>query len=130
MFKRTALFLRSQNSILNYKKGKNIATEGVGTQTETEEAGTTDGNENALEPEIQVADQTFATAEATHPVSVEDETSAAGADQADGAFGNEEPTETSAQIEQSPSEDTTEATATNVPDEAQKQEESNEAVAS
>ncbi len=111
-------------------EGKNIATEGVGTQAETDEAGTTDESENALEPEIQVADQTFATAEATHPVSVEDETSAAGAAQADGAFGIEEPTETREQIRQPSSENVTEATAKNAPDEAQKQKESNEAVAS
>jgi small subunit ribosomal protein S2 len=111
-------------------EGKNIATEGVGTQTETDEAGTTSEGENALEPEIQVADQTFATAEATHPVSIENENSAAGAAQADGAFGNEEATDTRAQIEQTTTENTSDATATNAPNEAQKQEESNEAVAS
>ncbi len=110
-------------------EGKNIATEGVGTQTEADEAGATDGSENTLEPEIQVSDQTFATAEATHPISVEDVNSAAGAARADGAFGNEAPTETRPQIEQASSEDVTEATK-NAPDEAQKQEESNEAVAS
>ncbi len=67
-------------------EGKNIATDGVSTQAEIDEAGTTSENENALEPTIQVADQTFATAEATHPISAEDENSAAGAAQADGAL--------------------------------------------
>ncbi len=110
-------------------EGKNIATEGVGTQAETDDAGTTNDGENALEPEIQVADQTFATAEATHPISVEDETSAAGAAQADGAFGNEKPTETRAQIQQPSSEDITEVTSKSS-GEKQIQEESNEAVAS
>jgi small subunit ribosomal protein S2 len=110
-------------------EGKNIATEGVGTQNETDEAGTTGESENVLEPEIQVADQTFATAEATHPISVEDETSAAGAAQADGAFGNEEPTDTRTQIQQPSSEDITEVTSKSS-GEKQIQEESNEAVAS
>ena len=111
-------------------EGKNVATEGVGTQTETEETDVAGESENALEPEIQVADQTFATADATHPVSVEDGTSAAGAAQADGAFGNEETTAIRPEIQQMASEKQTEATAKNAPDEAQKKEETNEAVAS
>ncbi len=110
-------------------EGKNIATEGVGTQTETDEAGTASEGENTLEPTIQVADQTFATAEATHPISVEDETSAAGAAQADGAFGNEEPTGVRTQIQQPSSEDITEVTSKSS-GEKPIQEESNEAVAS
>jgi small subunit ribosomal protein S2 len=110
-------------------EGKNIATEGVGTQAETDEEGTTDESEKALEPEIQVADQTFATADATHPISVEDETSAAGAAQADGAFGNEEPTDTRTQIQQPSSEDITAVTSKSS-GEKPLQEESNEAVAS
>jgi small subunit ribosomal protein S2 len=110
-------------------EGKNIATEGVGTQAETDEEGTTDESEKALEPEIQVADQTFATADATHPISVEDETSAAGAAQADGAFGNEEPTDMRTQIQQPSSEDITAVTSKSS-GEKPLQEESNEAVAS
>ncbi len=110
-------------------EGKNIATEGVGTQADTDEAGTISDGENALEPEIKVADQTFATAEATHPISIEDEMSAAGAAQADGAFGNEEPTDTRTQIQQPSSEDITEVTSKSS-GEKQIQEESNEAVAS
>jgi small subunit ribosomal protein S2 len=110
-------------------EGKNIATEGVGTQAETDEEGTTDESEKALEPEVQVADQTFATADATHPISVEDETSAAGAAQADGAFGNEEPTDTRTQIQQPSSEDITAVTSKSS-GEKPLQEESNEAVAS
>jgi small subunit ribosomal protein S2 len=110
-------------------EGKNIATEGVGTQAETDEEGTTDESEKALEPEIQVADQTFATADATHPISVEDETSAAGAAQADGAFGNEEPTDTRTQIQQPSSGDITAVTSKSS-GEKPLQEESNEAVAS
>lgn len=112
-------------------EGKNIATEGVGTQAGTDEAtGTTTDGENALEPEIQVADKTWETAAATHPASPADEPSAAGAAEADGAFGNEEPTEVRPQIQQASSEKITEAIEKNAPDEAQKQEESNEAVAS
>jgi small subunit ribosomal protein S2 len=41
-------------------EGKNIATEGVGTQVQTDETAATSDGENALEPTIQVADQSFA----------------------------------------------------------------------
>jgi len=110
-------------------EGKNIATEGVGTQAQTEESETTNDGENALEPTIQVADQTFATADATHPISVEDENSAAGAAQADGAYGNQEPTPIRTQIQQPSSEDVTKITSKSS-DEKPLQKESNEAAAS
>jgi small subunit ribosomal protein S2 len=110
-------------------EGKNIATEGVGTQAQTDEGGTTGDGDNVLEPTIQVADQTFATAEATHPISVEDENSAAGVAQADGAFGNQEPTPIRTQIQQPSSEDITKVTSKSS-GEKPLQEDRNEAVAS
>ena len=109
-------------------EGKNIATEGVGTQAHTDEPAAESEDANNLEPEIQVSDQTFATAEATHPVSVEDVPSAAGAAQADGAFGNQEPTGIRSQIQQPSSEDMT--TASKTSGDKQIQEDTNEAVAS
>jgi small subunit ribosomal protein S2 len=110
-------------------EGKNIATEGVGTQVQTDETAATSDGENALEPTIQVADQSFAFAERTHPISVEDENSAAGTAQADGAFGNQEPTPIRTQIQQPSSEDITQVTSKSS-GEKPLQEESNEAVAS
>jgi small subunit ribosomal protein S2 len=110
-------------------EGKNIATEGVGTQQQTDDSETTNESENVLEPTVQVADQRFATAEATHPISVENETSAAGTAQADGAFGNQEPTGVRDQIQHHSSEDITEVTSKSS-GEKPLQEESNEAVAS
>jgi small subunit ribosomal protein S2 len=110
-------------------EGKNIATEGVGAQVQTDEAGTTSDDSNTLEPTIQVADQSFAFAETNHPVSVEDVNSAAGVAQADGAFGNQEPTPIRTQIQQPSSEDITKVTAKSS-GEKPLQEESNEAAAS
>jgi small subunit ribosomal protein S2 len=115
-------------------EGKNIATEGVGTQAQTDETAATSDDENALEPTIQVADQSFAFAETTHPISVEDENSAAGVAQADGAFGNQESTPIRTQIQQPSSEDITKVTSKSSGEKPLQQEsnkeESNEAVAS
>jgi uncharacterized protein YwlG (UPF0340 family) len=110
-------------------EGKNIATEGVGTQAQTDESAMTGDGENALEPTVHVADQSFAFAETNNPVSVEDVNSAAGAAQADGAFGNQEPTPIRTQIQQPSSEDITKVTAKSS-GEKPLQEETNEAAAS
>ena len=108
---------RIADSIL---EGKQIGTEGsVAVQTEADgQSETAD-----LEPEIYVADQSFATAEATHT-----DSTAAGAAQEPGA-GNE--TEVRAGVETSTSEDMTNAAEAVSGDEVkQSQEETNEATAS
>ena len=67
-------------------EGKNIATEGVGVEHKEE----TDDNESAAdEPEINVSDQSAATAEATHPVSTEAVNDGGHTSEAEGAFGKE-----------------------------------------
>lgn len=108
---------RIADSIL---EGKQIGTEGsVAVQTEADgQSETAD-----LEPEIKVADQSFATAEATHT-----DSTAAGAAQEQGAS-NE--TEVRAGVETSTSEDMTNAAEAVSGDEVkQSQEETNEATAS
>src|SRR4051812_26510620 len=64
-------------------EGKNVATEGTGgaiAETSDEETGEATTTDTTLEPEIKVADQSFATVEATHT-----DSTAAGAAPAEGA---------------------------------------------
>lgn len=112
-------------------EGQQIATEGgVAMQQETGEGETdaADTNGTALEPTIQVADQTWETAEQTHPLAPDVEEAAAGAKNADGAYGNQEPTPVRVEVPHSSSEAIRNATEKNAPETAP--EESNEATAS
>jgi small subunit ribosomal protein S2 len=109
-------------------EGQQIATEGSVAAPNTGD----DENQIAetgdeLEPTVNVADKTFATAESNNPVSPENEQSAAGAADADGAFGNEEPTETRVDVPLSATEDVTDITEA---DTEKKQPETTEATAS
>ena len=114
-------------------EGQQIATEGsVAEQTQTDEteSETVGDNTATFEPTIQVADRSWDTAEDTHPVSLEPEDAAAGAKAADGAYGNQEPTEVKPTIPISSSEAIREATEKNAPNEEPTPQESTEATAS
>ncbi|MGC2237307.1 MAG: 30S ribosomal protein S2 [Pyrinomonadaceae bacterium] len=110
-------------------EGQNVATEGAGgavsETSEEDETGETATTDTTLEPEIKVADQSFATAEATHT-----DSTAAGAAPVEGAS---DETEVSAEIETSASEDTTEVSTAQedaVSESTETEEETNEATAS
>jgi len=112
-------------------EGQQIATEGgVAVSDETEETQSEATSEETLEPAIQVADRSWDTAEETHPLSPELEDAAAGAKDADGAYGNQEPTAVKIEVPHSASEAIREATEKNAPEQEPTPEESTEATAS
>ncbi len=123
-------------------EGQNVATEGIGVESENDESGesavdttsstetgnseiNTNGEEN-LEPTIQVADQSAATVGATHPKN-EEATEGANNSEVDGAFGD---AQVKAGIETSAPRDTTEVVLDENTDEEKTQKESIEATAS
>ena len=123
-------------------EGQNVATEGIGVESEIDESGesaadtssstetgdsetNTDGEEN-LEPTIQVADQSAATVGATHPTN-EEATEGANNSEVDGAFGD---AQVRTEVETSASQDTTEVVSNENSDEEKMQKETIEATAS
>jgi len=123
-------------------EGQNVATEGIGVQSETDESGesaadtssstdtenseiNTNGEEN-LEPIIQVADQSAATVGATHPTN-EEATEGPNNSEVDGAFGD---AQVKTEVETSASQDMTEVVLNENSDEEKTQKESTEATAS
>ncbi len=123
-------------------EGQNVATEGIGVQSETDESGesaadtssstdtenseiNTNGEEN-LEPVIQVADQSAATVGATHPTN-EEATEGPNNSEVDGAFGD---AQVKTEVETSASQDMTEVVLNENSDEEKTQKESTEATAS
>ena len=112
-------------------EGQQIATEGsvaAAAQTDENETGETSQPGAELEPTVIAADKTLETSEATHPVSDENEASAAGAVNADDATGNEEPTETNVDVPLSATETVTENTEDSIKED-EKPAEKNEATA-
>ncbi len=121
-------------------EGQNVATEGIGVESGTDESGElvadtapltgnseTDTNGEAnLEPTIQVADQSAATVGATHPTNVE-VTEGANNSEVAGAFGD---TQVRAEVETSASQDMTEVVSNENSNEEKTQKESTEATAS
>ena len=83
-------------------EGQNVGTEGVGVESET---GETTETEETVEPTIQVADQSVATVEETHPLTIEPTTEGKSVPEVGGA---EENVEVKAEVETSASEDITE----------------------
>ena len=123
-------------------EGQNVATEGIGVQSETDESGesaadtssstdtenseiNTNGEEN-LEPIIQVADQSAATVGATHPTN-EEATEGPNNSEVDSAFGD---AQVKTEVETSASQDMTEVVLNENSDEEKTQKESTEATAS
>ena len=95
-------------------EGQNVGTEGVGVEGETGETAET---EESAEPTIQVADQSVATVEETHPITSEPTTEDENADvKAEVEISASEDiaeivTKESAEVEEKPQEESTEATA-------------------
>jgi len=122
-------------------EGQNVATEGIGVQSEIDESGesatdisssTDTGNteihtigEENLEPTIQVADQSAATVGATHPTN-EEATKSANNSEVDGAFGD---AQVRTEVRTSASQDLTEVVPNENSDEKKMQKESTEATA-
>jgi small subunit ribosomal protein S2 len=104
-------------------EGQNFGTEGgVAVSTEAEEAGA-----EPIAADIQVADKTWETAEATHPESTEQTTEGASEPTVEGA---ESDTQVRPEIEKMSSEDITPAASETAGEESPNVEETNEAVAS
>jgi small subunit ribosomal protein S2 len=106
-------------------EGQNVGTEGVGVESET---GEIDETEETAEPTIQVADQSTATVEETHPLTIEPTTEGKSVPEVGGA---EEKVEVKSEVETSASEDITEiVTKESAEVEESPKEESTEATAS
>ena len=106
-------------------EGQNVGTEGVGIESETGETAET---QESAEPTIQVADQSVATVEETHPITTIPTTEGKSIPEVGGAVEN---VEVKAEIETSASEDMTEiVTKDSAEVEEKPQEESTEATAS
>ena len=109
-------------------EGQNVGTEGVGIESETGETGETAETQEFAEPIIQVADQSVATVEETHPITTISTTESKSIPEVSGAVEN---VEVKAEIETSASEDMTEiVTKDSAEVEEKPQEESTEATAS
>ena len=87
-------------------EGQNVGTEGVGIESETGETAET---QEFAEPTIQVADQSVATVEETHPITTIPMTEGKSIPEVGGA--TEIVTKDSAEVEEKPQEESTEATA-------------------
>jgi len=106
-------------------EGQNVGTEGVGVESET---GETTETEETVEPTIQVADQSVATVEETHPLTIEPTTEGKSVPEVGGA---EENVEVKSEVKTSASEDITEiVTKESAEVEESLREESTEATAS
>ena len=106
-------------------EGQNVGTEGVGVESET---GETSETEETTEPTIQVADQSVATVEETHPLTIEPTTEGESVPEVGGAEKN---VEVKSEVETSASEDITEiVTKESAEVEESLREESTEATAS
>ncbi|MDQ6785780.1 MAG: 30S ribosomal protein S2 [Acidobacteriota bacterium] len=112
-------------------EGQQIATEGsVATTTADADENQTAETGADLEPTVVATDRSWDSAETNNPISPETEPSAAGAANADGAFGNEEPTETRVDVPISATEDVTDVAGATETNTEKKQPETTEATAS
>ncbi len=102
-------------------EGQNVALEG---QTPVEEKAAEETPSETLEPELKVADQSFATAEETHPVGENDGTTEGKG--VAGAFAEESDSTVKPQIDRNSSEDVTKRTETITVEDAKAESESKE----